>query len=348
MADHRIEIAGWSSPVRAGRGTILDAALDAGIPAPHQCRAGECGDCKCKLISGTVKSGPYLSDALSQQDAADGWVLACRSTPTSDIAIRFAQPLRTELPKPQRQKAKIHTIDPVCRDVIRVELVCPKPTEFLPGQYFQLEFDGLPPRSFSPANLPGGRDLEFFVKVHPRGQVSGYLRDGAELGETVKVKGPFGTACLSAPPAGPVLLAGGGTGLAPMMSMLRHLSVQAPDTKIRFYAGARSRADLFEQGTIARLAAALPNLELHWVLSEDNAPGCRTGHIAPVVEADCDALSEYDVYLAGPPPMVDSVAATVSALGADKNRVFSDPFTPPSEERQPARIGFLRRMFKTA
>lgn len=344
----QITVEGWAGSFPAGRGTLLDAALDAGVPVPYQCRAGECGQCRCHVEAGSVRSDPCLPEALSDEQAAAGWILACRSRPLGDLHVRFANPLAPPRPRLQRIPTQVAAIDRVSRDVVRLQLACRSPLDFHAGQYVALEFPGLPPRNYSPANLPGGTELEFFVRLQPNGAVSGHIVGEAAAGDPLKVSGPHGDACLPGAPSGPVLAVAGGTGLAPVLSILRQLARVAPETRAALYFGARSRADIFASKAADDLRAALPNLAVHRVLSEDDAPGSRKGFIAPHLLDDLPDLRGWDCFLAGPPPLVDSVRAAALTLGADPERIRADPFTTAAPEAAHRRTGLLRRVFASA
>lgn len=324
---------GWPEAIPTGRKTLLDAALAAGAPFPHQCRTGECGTCKCRLESGEVKSLGSVPGTLSADEIAAGWILPCRSVARTDVRLALPGSLGPPLPDLQKLTATLLDLQTVAPDVMRLWLETENPLTFQAGQYVTLQFPGLPKRSYSPANKPGARVLEFFVRLVPDGLVSGHIAHDLMPGDTVRIEGPFGTAFLRDIPDRPVLFAGGGTGLAPCLSMLRHLAAHAGGTTCVVYAGARTAEGLFAEDALEDLRWLMPGLKVVNVLSDAADPRYETGFIGPNIARQHKSLSGWTAFLAGPPPMVDSVKQTVLGLGIAEADIHSDPFTaaaPPS------------------
>jgi len=321
-----LSIEGWPNAIPTGRRKLLDAALAAGVPAPHQCRAGECGTCKCRLLQGEVEQGGNLPTALSDEEKAAGWILPCRCVAKSDVSIAYAAPLRGALPRRQSCRGRVSICEPASREVVRLVVELDKPLDFLAGQYVALSFPGFPERNFSPANAPGAKFLEFYVRVLPEGLVSQHIARHVVRGDPAKIVGPFGEAHLSSRPAGPILAAGGGTGLAPMLSILRYLASAAPKTQIDLYFGVRTTADLFAGDTLAALSDGLPGLRAMTVLSDEAPPGYRRGFIAPAILSTHGDLSRHQVFAAGPPPMVETIREAALQLGAERQSIHADPF----------------------
>jgi Na+-transporting NADH:ubiquinone oxidoreductase subunit NqrF len=246
-----IHIADWHEPVPAGRRqTILNAALDAGVPFPHVCGVGECGSCKCELLEGDVASDESSPDALGDDERARGLILACRSRPLGDVRLRW---LNTTVPMPiSTLPAQVASVERVTADVmlLALQLADDAVFDFRPGQFAKLGFGRLPPRSYSMATQPRQRRLEFHIRVLPHGLVSGHIANALRRGDSASVHGPFGDACWDAPPSDePLLLLAGGTGLAPMLSVLDAALAdgQRPD-RIHLYHGVRGEGDLYAGG----------------------------------------------------------------------------------------------------
>lgn len=331
MAHMTIE--GWSETIPLQSGSLLDAAIEAGVPVPYQCRVGECGMCKCRVLSGQVRSKPHLADALSEREVAQGWILPCRSSSVRDLTIAFPKALRRARPRMQRMHARIQAIAPETPEVLRLVLRTDQPLGFVAGQYVTLRIEGGPERNYSPANSPGGRELEFFIRAVPGGAVSGYLAEEARIDDPVQISGPYGSACLDDLPDRPLILAAGGAGLSPILSILRALEHMQPTLPIWLYAGARCAQEEIARTELARLSSVIPQLRVVRVLSHDAAEGARFGWIGPAIADDHTDLAPCDVFIAGPPPMVTHVEDAVLALGANPGRIQSDPFlaaAPPS------------------
>jgi NAD(P)H-flavin reductase/ferredoxin len=323
-----IHIADWSEPVPAGRRqTILAAALDAGVPFPHVCGVGECGSCKCELQEGDVASDEYSPDALSDDERARGLILACRSRPLGDVRLRW---LNNGVPMPiSTLQAEVASVERVTEDVmlLALQLADDAVFDFRPGQFAKLGFGRLPPRSYSMATQPRQRRLEFHIRVLRQGLVSGHVANALRRGDSVSVHGPFGDACWDAPPSDePLLLLGGGTGLAPMLSVLDAALAdgQRPD-RIHLYHGVRGESDLYAGGPL-RLHAARQGFRFVPVYAQPADPGLRAMHLHQAVAEDFASLRGTRVYVCGPPPMVGAVKAMALERGAVPERIRADPF----------------------
>ncbi|MCV0424450.1 MAG: 2Fe-2S iron-sulfur cluster binding domain-containing protein, partial [Roseibium sp.] len=294
---------------------------------------GECGSCKCRLDEGKVKDLGSVPGTLSPEEIADGWILPCRTIAKTDVHLSVPGVLGAPPPVLQKLEGEIIDLQKVAPDIIRLWIEPPAPFLFHAGQFVELQFHGQPKRSYSPANKPGAAVLEFFVKIVPDGFVSTYLAGEAKPGSKVRIEGPFGTASLSAPPDRPVLFAAGGTGLAPCLSMIRYLANTSPDTACVLYAGACKACDLFAEDALESVQWMMPGLKVVNVLSGETDPRYETGFIAPNIQKSHETLAGWTAFIAGPPPMVESVRKTVLNMGIDAGDTYSDPFTaavPPS------------------
>ena len=220
---HTVRIARWAAPVAVETGqTVLEAALQAGVPYPHGCRSGNCGACKSRLLRGEVEMAPWSEFALTGAERAAGLVLACRTVPWGDAEIAWldeddvaAHPVREVAGRVEAVEAMTHDIS-----ALRVSIADGGPFAFSAGQYCRLRFAGLPARDFSMANMPGEEKLEFHVRRVAGGAVSAYVADRLAVGETVGLEGPFGAAFLRESHCGPIYAVAGGSGLAPAKSIV--------------------------------------------------------------------------------------------------------------------------------
>jgi ferredoxin-NAD(P)+ reductase (naphthalene dioxygenase ferredoxin-specific) len=337
----QIHISDWPHSIEAGRRRILDAALDAGVPFPHGCASGECGSCKCRLVDGEVASEACSPDALSDEESRQGLILACRSRPTTDVTVAWLSD-RPALPV-LRESATVTGIERVAHDVVTLSasLHEGRPFPFRPGQFAKLRFGRLPARSYSMASQPGRRELEFHVRMLDGGQVSGHVANAARIGDRLEVHGPFGEACWEAGTRAPCLLmVAGGTGLAPILSVLDAALSDGHDPRcIHVYHGVRTERDLYAWESLRRRERD-HGVRFVPVFSE-SGPG-RAGMVHEAVRGDFADLAGSLVHVAGPPPMVDAVRSAVTALGVGPERVRADAFHASSEP--PARPGLLGRI----
>ena len=329
-----IHIADWQEPVDAGRRRILEAALDAGVPFPHGCGSGECGSCKCQLLEGEVTFDAFSPDALSRGEIADRLILACRARPVGDVRIRWLAP--TPGKPVVKVTTRVASIEHAAHDVVVLTLALPVDVtfDFQPGQFAKLRFGNLPERSYSMASQPGDSNLIFHVKVLPDGRVSSHVGSQLAIGDEVNVHGPFGDACWQGPTNDPLVLVAGGTGLAPMLSILdAALGAGHAAEQIHVYHGVRSEDDLYAGDVLGRRAQE-QGFRFAPVYSRPAGTATRPARVDEVVAEHFADLSRATVYTSGPPAMVDAVKGAALRRGASLERIRADPFFPAEPEKR--------------
>lgn len=328
--EHRLSV--YGSDVKAvarPRATILETLLEQGVEYPHGCTTGFCGLCKSHLLSGQVEHLDYMDSALSKEERRVGLILPCCAIPASDCVI---EPAVSDVPLPPvvSLDTEIVKIEPVSPEVRLVQLRFAQPFEFLAGQYASLTFDGLPPREFSMASEPGNAVIDFYIKRVRGGAVTDHGVERAAVGDRVTVSGPFGTAFLRTDDASPIIAVGGGTGIAPILSMLLSGLGKGISQDVRLYFGVRNEVDLFTIDQLEGLASAHKNLSVNVVLSSPGAssPRWRRGRLDDVLKTDLasTAIANWRVYIAGSPTMVNAVSTTLAAMGVPSSRRHCDPF----------------------
>ncbi len=301
------------------RETVLDAAFRHGLNLVHGCREGQCSACKCFLLEGEVQLKPHSSFALSESEERAGYSLMCRAMPQQDLVVELlhfdAENLRLDHPIVERE-AIVETVEPLTHDITRLVLSV-EGFMFTPGQYVDLHVSGAR-RSFSMANLPGDDRIELVIKRYPGGRLSGMLDGQIQRGDRLTLTGPYGSLRVHESDR-PILMIAGGSGMAPILSLLRHLAQTRCERPIQFFYGARTEDDLFHIEEIAGLP--LKGLRFTPV----------TGRF--VHEAVDEWLSDgdLDVYMCGPPPMVDAAEVMLEQHGVDGQRIFTDRFTTSSD-----------------
>lgn len=326
-----INITQWSTPVNCRRGSILDAALSSGVPYPHSCRSGECGSCKTLVLKGEVDHDPYDPSVLSDSERDAGLVLACRARPKTDVKVAWLSDVDAASALPVRRlKASVRSVEQVTHDIVRLRLgLGGKSLAFAAGQYARLCFTGLPPRPYSMANRPDEDELEFHIRRVPQGLVSRHVNSVLRVGDAIRVEGPFGDSYLREGHDGPIVLVAGGSGLAPVRSILRTAIQRMSVRPVHVYLGVRDECDVYGEEELVEFAASCPNIRTHIVLSEPtDFTARRTGFVHEALAADIPDLSGAKIYAAGPPPMVNGVVSMSLAHGASRDDVHSDPFTP--------------------
>jgi CDP-4-dehydro-6-deoxyglucose reductase len=314
---------------------LLDAALGAGWNLPHSCRGGNCGLCKARLTRGDIAypNGPPLG--LTDAEVAAGYVLLCQARADSDLELELQDVRSADQTDVLRLPCRIERAIPAAHDVMRVLLRRPPAVDFRfkAGQYVDIVLSGGGRRSYSIASPPhDSRLLELHVRRVPGGEFSGWLFGGGP-GETadalLTIEGPMGRFFYreTPPGAGPLLLVGGGTGLAPLLSMLRHVIETRVNRELTLYWGVRGTDDLYADSRIRELLRAVPGTRYVPVLSQPE-PGWlgRTGYVHAAVLEDLDDLGIHDIYAAGPPAMIDALRRDFALRGASRERLYCDSF----------------------
>lgn len=306
--------------------TLLEAALEAGIAYPHGCRSGRCGACKTRLLAGKVDLLPHTPFSLTADEREQGLILACRARLLSDIEVKWlAQPAVSH--PVIRTGAVVAAKERLTHDILELRLRLEAPLSYAPGQYARLAFPGLPARDYSMAPSTREGELAFHIREVPDGRVSAALAQAARPGAPVAVEGPFGDAYLREDHTKPILAVGGGSGLAPVLSIVTR-AVQADMRQpIHLYFGARDSQDVYGLQQLDALAAIHPNLSRHVVLSAATATTAfREGFLHEAIAADIDRMAGWKAYVAGPPAMVEAVGQVCRERHLREGDLHADVF----------------------
>jgi CDP-4-dehydro-6-deoxyglucose reductase/ferredoxin-NAD(P)+ reductase (naphthalene dioxygenase ferredoxin-specific) len=302
-------------PVQAGD-TVLASLLRAGLPFPFSCQAGNCGTCKCELVSGDVHELEYSEHALSAAERSRGIVLACRTQVWDDTVIRRIDAEELVVHPSRVMRCRVVELEDLTHDIkgVRLAVEAGGPFIFSAGQYAQVEFAAGLSRHYSMANMPDEPELLFHVRHMPGGRTSAYVGRELKVGDRAKVSGPLGIAYLRDAHRGPVILVAAASGLAPIQSILCTLLKRGCEAPVTLYFGARSERDVYQKGLLADLAARHANFRYHVVRSEV--------HEAIEVPDIADTMA----YLAGPPAMVQAATAALAARGLAQRQIHADAF----------------------
>lgn len=312
------------------RETVLQAALRNGLAFPHSCRVGGCASCKCRLVSGKVKELTSAAYVLTAQELEAGYILACQSVPTQDVAIE----VQIDSTQHQQQIAgRVVGQKQLTHDICLLTIQLDTPLDYRAGQYAQLLLESLPDcaRSYSfatPSNPEGC--VQFFIKHMAGGQFSTRVNQQSVLHEAVTVTGPCGDFWLREDSA-PLMLIAGGSGLAPILALLQDAAQQGVQRDVTLMFGVRRSADLYaldEIDTLARIWRG--RFDFIPVLSEETDwPGARG--LIPQRLA-CHLPAGAHAYLCGPPAMVDACSASLLEQGVAAAHIHADRFTTIKKE----------------
>jgi len=312
--------------------SVLDAALRQGIILPYGCRNGACGSCMGTVTGGSVEYPDGPPAALTAADAAQQQALFCQARPASDLTIQVREVDAARDIEVRTLPCRVHKLEHLAHDVIRIYLKLPdtERLQFLAGQYIDVLLKDHAPRAFSIANAPHD---DSFIELHIRNVSGGYFSDRVfnQLQEKamLRFKGPLGTFFLREDTDRPVILIGGGTGFAPLKGILEHAFHTGLKKPLHLYWGVRAKRDLYLEELPARWLQDHTNFSYTPVLSEpmpeDNWTGA-TGFVTDTVISDYPDLSGHDIYMSGPPVMVEAGHKLFMQHGLDVSRFFSDAF----------------------
>lgn len=328
----RIEPHGRTLRVRADQ-SVLEVALAAGLNLPHSCRSGHCASCRARLLSGEIHYPNGRTAGLTAEEAASGYVLLCQARPRSDLRVEARIVANVAEAEIKTLPCRIARMEKLAPDVMQVFLRLPavEPLHFQAGQYLDVLLEGGKRRSFSIASPPHDNgEIELHVRHVQGGGFTSLLFEKLHAGALLRIEGPIGQ-FIYRDSAAPALLIAGGTGFAPIKSMLRHALERGTKRPLHLYWGARHSLDLYEEKTVLEWVRQFPNLSFTAVLSEASTEEVehqhrRTGWVHEAVLADYPNLGMFDVYAAGPPAMVEAIRATFPARGLTEARLHFDSF----------------------
>jgi 3-phenylpropionate/trans-cinnamate dioxygenase ferredoxin reductase subunit len=307
---HQITVNGTSFLAHRGE-LLLDAVLQNGIELPHDCRAGHCGTCCVRLVSGQVQGG---------EGSEPGIVHACQCRIVGDAVIEKNRP-----PDVRTVDGELTSLRPLSHEVMEVGITTSRALPYLAGQYAQVRFSGYPSRPFSISHplldAPSDHSIWFHVRRMRDGRVTSLLGTRIRPGHRVKVSGPFGSAHFRPNLDGRLILVATNTGFAPIWSIAVAALRENPERMMMVIAGGRSIESLYMGPALARLAR-FPNVLIVPVCSSPQTihpavrPGRPTEYLPRLLPTDV-------VYACGAPGVVDSIKSIAAHFGAT---CYADPF----------------------
>ena len=308
--------------------TILDAAIRQDIGLPYGCRNGFCGSCIATLLSGEIEYPEGEPDKLL--DASDDACLPCQAVPASDVELKVKE---IETPKeiePRIMPVKVAKIDHLSDDVVRIYLKLPdeQRLQFMAGQYLDFILEDGRRRAFSVASAPHD---DGFIELHIRHVDGGAFTDWAftQMKEKtiLRIEAPLGAFTLNEESDRPMLFIAGGTGFAPIKSQIEHAFHADINRPMELYWGVRAQPDLYLPDLPSQWAKEQDDFRFVPVLSEPEQDwNGRKGWVHEAVLEDHDNLADYDIYMAGPPPMIKAARDTFRAAGVPDDQMYYDSF----------------------
>lgn len=300
--------------------TVADAAYRSGLNIPLDCRDGACGTCKCHCESGTYEMDGYIEDALSDHEAEQQYVLTCCMIPESDCVIRV--PASSEICV-RSQQADVHAslteINHLSESTLSFTVAGDqvRAMHFLPGQYVNVVVPGSDQtRAYSFSSMINETDesVSFLIRIVPDGLMSSYMARQASVGDSITLRGPYGSFYLR-DIRRPVLMLAGGTGLAPFLAMLEKIQRDGTEYPIHLIYGVTHDTDLVELEKLEAFAAAIDQFTFSACVASEDSTWPQKGYVTNHIESAHLNGGEVDIYLCGPPPMVEAVNQYIQEQG---------------------------------
>jgi CDP-4-dehydro-6-deoxyglucose reductase, E3 len=305
---------------------VLAALCRHGADVAYSCQAGACHACLLRAVAGDP--GAPARQPLRDTLQAQGYFLACQSRPTGDLTV--TGPDGGDGAGVPAVFVSARTIGP---RVLLVRLRTAEPLDYRAGQYVTLLRGDDPPgqhshhgersvaRSYSLAGRPGGRELVLHVAVRPGGRMSGWLA-GAAPGAPLEVRGPAGH-CFYLPgrPDQPLLLAGTGTGIAPLAAIARDALRHGHTGPVTLLHGAGRTDGLYLDAELSALAAAHPAVRYRTAVRD------RGEDLLDLALATVDA-SASRIFLCGGEEVVRRLRRALFLAGARLADIHADAFLP--------------------
>ena len=320
--------------------TILQAAMRQGINLRYGCKHGGCGMCKALVVEGDVDNEEASSYALLDFERQQGFSLLCCAYPESDIAIELWDYDEEELffgVAVQQFEAEVEQVTQLTHDIrgVRLRLIEPTTIDFKAGQYIDLLVPGTNEwRSYSMANPPSRNQIiELMVKLMPGGLFSDYVAQTLTPGEHLTLQGPYGSFHLRDTSKEAIFIAGG-SGMAPILSLLRDMAEKHNERPVTYFYGARTRRDLFQLEELQALEHQLSNFHFIPALSEPAAGDAwegETGLITDVVKRLVSSGADKEAYMCGPTAMIDAAIVTLTRLSVEATNIFYDKFVTKAD-----------------
>ena len=308
--------------------TLLESALAVDAPMRYDCCSGSCGSCVVQCVDGVTQVDDAERVPVNEDEFAEGLRPACLTRLRSDATFELPYPLHSAPSSPAKHSAQLVGLRRAAPSVALLTLQLDRPEDlvFHSGQYVRLAAPGGgEARAYSIASTPADLPLiELMIRLIPDGKTSRWLQDIAKVGDRVKLQAPLGAFGLDDRATRHVFVAGG-TGLAPVLSMIRSLRGRGQRALLCF--GCTRRMELFYEPELAALAATMPELELRISVMEGAEGDLRAGTAVSLLQPE-DFDANTVAYLCGPPPMVNAARQALLGHGLPPSAIRAERFQP--------------------
>ena len=304
--------------------TLLGAIRDCGIS--YSCEDGRCGMCRCQLVRGHVREQARPPRQLF--GCRERYILACQTSLLENTTIDIPDIEEPVVHPSGRYRGRVLGVealsDSVCELRVRVDV----PFSFSPGQCAELELSRGLSRLYSMAGAPGDTELRFHVRMHPHGRASQVIGEDLKVGDSVKIRGPYGTSYLRTNHSGPILCISAGTGLAPLLSVLRGIAAHQMMNPVYIYIGFMAREDVYGLEELNTLLPRILSARARHVLvaAGPTERGLRRGLLTEAIESDFEQLTGFRVHGFGSPFAIDAVVQVLRRKGVSEEHLHLDAY----------------------
>jgi CDP-4-dehydro-6-deoxyglucose reductase len=313
---------------------ILDAAIRQNIGLPYGCRNGRCGSCAADLVSGEVT---YYGQPPAMEDLPEGKCLPCQAFAAGDLTLGVREAESVAQLEVRTLPCRVQAVEHLSHDVVRLLLKLPESQrlQFMAGQYLEFLLADGRRRAFSIANAP--HDDEF-IELHIRhvdgGKFTDWVFSQMQERTILRIQAPLGSFVLDEASDRPMIFLGGGTGFAPLKGQIEHAFAVGVERPMHLYWGVRSERDLYLPDLPRQWSRDHANFDFVPVLSEpDEGWQGRTGWVHEAVAEDFLDLAGHDLYMAGPPPMIEAAKTAFAAAGMPTSQMHYDSFEYAEDTR---------------
>ncbi len=317
--------------------SVLDAAVRAGIALEYGCSNGNCGLCKAKVSAGHTARLRYHEYVLSDIEKAQGVALMCAVTAATDLVVQANVADRAEDIAVQRFRARVRKLDKISEQLLILHVKTPRThrLRFLAGQFATLGIPDVGTLDVSIASCPcDDLRLEFHVRRIDDEPFSDYVFAHLRVGAWIDIEAPKGQFIFRDDVARPLILIAFDTGFAAIKSLLEHATAQDDDRSQHLiwiacspegqYLGnlCRSWQDALDEFRYTPLVIPMDIRDL--ANSGADALDSVDHQLRDILRAHPD-LSSFDVYVAAPEPMLETVKNVVIAQGLPPSRFSAEP-----------------------
>jgi len=308
--------------------TILEAAISSGITLPYGCRSGSCGSCKATIIKGEVFHEDIMPGVLTDQDKSEQNFLLCKTYATSDVTITSpVEKKLDEFPK-KITPVRVEKLNLLNHDVMQILLKLPagENLQFKAGQYLEFILKDGARRAFSMANAPSDDLIELHVRLIEGGTFTNYVFNEMKEKSIHRIEVPIGNFYLRESDR-PMIFVAGGTGFAPIKSIINYCHRAGVERKIYLYRGFKTHKDLYQDEVVENWKKNINNFESINIYSEEVVNGQEKILVHKKVIKDLGQLDSFDVYCCGAPGMIEVAYKEFVEAGLNPNSFYSDAFT---------------------